>query len=1762
MSKSNRSASPLPAFGRAVFALFLVVLAMPALAQGAAGAAKAFFRDDLAASAAAIEDKIKRDIAAPAKPDIARLAREGEAALAKGDARAALALGNQLARLAPQASSSWRLIARAARAIPPKDWGERYELAERASAAAYLAYQRASGKAEEAGALALLAQIFEWREMWRPALTAYRLSLESAENAAIRKAYEHLRETRGFRLADYTIEADLAAPRACFTFTEPLARGRIDFAPYVAITGKGDFAVEAEDSRLCVQGLKHGERYAIVLRQGIPSAVDGESLLKSADYEIYVRDRTPSVRTSGRTYVLPSSGQQGIPLISVNTDTIGLRVFRIGDRNLINTVRGPEFLEQLEAQQIDTILNESGQRVWQGTLSAKSELNREIVTAFPVLEAAGRLEPGLYGLVAQAGAFKAEGAPQLDGEAAPLATQWFVVSDLGLTTFSAGDGVHVLVRSLASAGPIAAARIRLIAKNNEVLGEVRTDAEGHARFDPGLSRGEGGLAPGLITAELAGDYGFLSLQQAAFDLSDRGVAGRIAPKGLDAYVYAERGVYRPGETVHLTALLRDAAGQAVTGLPLTLLAKRPDGVEYRRVILEDQGGGGRALSLALVSGAPLGTWRVAVFSDPKRAAIGETTFLVEDYVPERLDLVLEAKSPTIPAGGQAEINASVRYLYGAPAADLTISGETIIRRAAQSALPGFAGYHIGIEDEPVEANRAEIETRPNTDAKGEARLVLPVKAPETSLPLEMEISLTASETGGRGVTRSLVLPILPQGAVIGVKPLFEEGSLNEGETARFAVILANGAGKRLAQAGLKWQLARVNRHYQWFFKDGRWAYEAIKTVRRIADGSLATSATEPAELAAKIGWGTYRLEIRSESGAPAATAFDFAVGYGAEAKADSPDVLDLTLDKKAYADGEMMQVRLSPRFAGSASLAVMSDRLTLLKRIDLPAEGALVSIPVSKDWGPGAYLVALAHRPLDAAAQRMPGRAIGLAWFAIGPEARKLALDLGAPKQIRPRGRLDLDLRLPGLAPGEEAHVTVAAVDIGILNLTRYAAPNPSAYFFGQRQLSAQLRDLYGYLIDGMQGIRGEIRSGGDAAPSTRGEKPTQEPLARFSGIVKVNPDGTAPISFDIPAFNGAIRVMAVAWSRERTSEASADILVRDPIVVQASVPRFLGIGDSSRVTLEINNVDGAAGEYTLDLAASGPLTLDFTAAQGRIQLEKGQKRVLNVPLRGTGLGLGRLDISLSGGGERFAQSLALPVKAFGQTQVSRIVRPLAPGQTLTLSNALIADMVPGTGAVALTAAPYGALDVPALLAALDRYPYGCTEQTISRAMPLLYVNKLASLEALAIDEPAETRLTHAIERVLARQDASGAFGLWGIGGADLWLDAFVGDFLTRAREHNFAVPNAGFSLLLDRLRNRVANVGEINAEEASAIAYAIYVLARNGRPMMGDLRYLVDNKLEDFASPLAKGQLGASLALLGDRGRARLAFDAAEKSLAGFTEDGVFRADYGSKLRDAAGLLALLAEGKAEPAELRRVATALDQARQARKFTSTQEQLWMVIAAEALAKEAQNFQLELDGVAQTGPLYRNLSQAALDRAPLALRNLASSEARVVLGISGIPLSPAPAIDEGFMLTRQVFTLAGTPVAPDAYKQNDRYVVKLEISQKAARAGRLLLVDPLPAGLEIENAQLTAGASLEGLAFLGELAASATIEARDDRFVAAFERGAEDAATFRIAYIVRAVSPGRFTQAAAQIEDMYRPDRFGRTGFGQVSIGAPAPARP
>lgn len=1645
--------------------------------------------------------------------------------------------------LTPDDADLWLETARAANSLGGTD----SQAFGQAVLDALNGYELTRTASKRADALAVLAVSLEKSSNFRAALNAYKASLALASSREVQAAYLKLKSEQGFRITEHNVDADSATPRACVTFSESLVK-TVDYTPFVTLNGQAPKALEAKDKQICVEGLVHGETYKIAFRTGLPSSVD-EVLEAPVSLDIYVKDRSRMVRFTGESFVLPSTARRGIPLVSVNLDAADLKLYRIGDRGIAPLLVSSQFLTQLDGYSAQNIEEQSGELVWKGSIEITDDLNKDVVTSFPVDQALPERKPGVYVLIASP-----TNAP--DNEWDSKATQWFVVSDIGVTTYAGTDGLNVFTRSLASAKPIAGIELQLLAKNNEVLGTAKTDVNGRATFTAGLMRGAAALSPAVITAKNgASDYVFLDMTRAGFDLSDRGVTGRASPGAIDVMTWTERGIYRAGETVHASALARDVDGKAIENLPLTFIFMRPDGVEDRRVVKQNSDLGGYVIDLPIPENAMRGTWTMNVHTDPKGSPIGTKSFLVDDFVPDRTDMELNTDAKEIGPDTPATIDISGKYLYGAPAAGLTLEGDVVIKPTREN--KAFPGYVFGLADEEAtEETREPIDGLPELDENGGASTELTVgDLPATTQLLNATVYIRMQEAGGRALERSLVIPVKNQGPMIGIKPEFS-GDAAENSTANFNVIGVSTDGQKQETKGLRWKFYNLDREYQWYREGTAWKYEPIYNARQVANGTIDAS-LDGAKISVPVGWGRYRLEVESPDADGPTSSVEFDAGWMVESiSTETPDGLEIALDKESYKIGETAKLKVTSRYGGELMVTAGTENLVAVKNATMGETGGEVDIPVTAEWGAGAYVTATLFRPGDSQDSHMPMRSIGVKWLKVDPEQRALQVKVDAPEKMLPRQPLNISLAVAGAGANEDAYVTVAAVDVGILNLTRYEAPNPEDWYFGQRQLGLEIRDLYGRLIDGSLGATGKLRTGGDGgAVALQGSPPTQKLVAFFSGPVKLDAEGKANVSFDIPQFNGTARVMAVAWSKDGVGHGVKDVTIRDPVVVTASLPKFLAPGDKAELRLDIANTDAPAGDFTIAVTGNDAVGVDATSASKTIHLDVGAKSDLTLAVIGKQPGDGAVSINLSdASGLSLDQTLDVPVRPSSLPVTERRVIALKPGAKLTIDEELLANSVLPGASVSVNVTRSAAFDIPALLMALDRYPFGCAEQTTSRALPLLYLSELSKQNGLEGDADIGKRVQDAIYRVLSYQASAGSFGLWGPDSGDLWLDSYVTDFLTRAREEKYDVPDHALVQALENLQNALSY--DVNVKtQGDEIAYALYVLARNRKASISDLRYYADTMINDFPTPLAKAHIAAALALYGDATRSKNIFvDALQ-----MTNDSVVhrvnlsRTDYGSILRDGAAILALAAESRPVPPVIPELAKAVAREWDRSKWKSTQEEAWMLLAARAIQSGDDALKVDVNGALHTGAYMAKMSGDALMSNPLTLTSAMTEPVSAVVTTVAAPTVPLPAGGDGFTIERSYYTLDGEPANVSEAKQNERYVVVLHVTESNDWPSRIIMTDLLPAGLQIDNPSLVDSAQLTNFDWIGEQTAAHT-EFRNDRFVAAFNRTSDDNREINVAYVVRAVTPGTYDHPAATVEDMYRPELSARTATGKMEV--------
>ena len=1479
-----------------------------------------------------------------------------------------------------------------------------------------------------------------------------------------------------------------------------------------------------------VSGLPSGVTTKLLFRAGLPGE-QNLSLARETPIAIAMPNRRPRIAFDTRVFVLPRGQSPAASLTTINLSSVKLTLIRMTERNIAAVLAAAKLGDPVETYSASNLAEENGRVVWSGTADiVKWQPNLPARTALPFPAPLLTAGPGLYALLAQPG----------DGTRGSNAgsVQMILRTDLAPTVWRGSDGLTVQVRSYADAQARPNVKLRLLAHNNDILAEAETDAAGIARFPAPLLHGDGPLAPAAIHAfgpapgdpTESADFAALDLNVAAFDLSDRGVDGMKHPGPLDSYVWLDRGIYRPGETVEVMALLRDAAGQPID-LPAELRILRPNGQTFLKTTPPRGPGAALHLPVALSPGAPAGTWVVELRADPAAAPIGRAEFRVDAFVPDRMAVEFGPPPAVLIPGTPASLPVAARFLYGAPGGGL--SGIANYRLVVDpTPFPSAIGYRFGLAGETYAPDMVDVPL-PDTDPQGHTALALNLpRAPDTTQPLRAEISVAVNDPSGHGSIAQTSIPVRGANPLIGINPAFSGGAVDANAEAGFDIAAFRPDGARMALPA-KLRLVRERPDWHLVMRGSLARYETTYRDEPLQTEDVTIPADGTLHIARKLDFGRYRLELTAGL---SASSLRFRAGWAATDSPDVPDRVDVSADRRAIPVGQQVRIHIAPPFAGEATVLVLTDRVISTRNLAVPARGADITLPVEASWGPGAYVTVHMFRrgetPAAGAAAVRPGRAIGLAWVGVDPAARSLAVAIEAPEHPLPRTRAVIAVRS---APG--AWVTLAAVDEGILRLTRFVSPDPIPHFLGRRRLGLDIRDDWGRLIAPAEGEATLLKQGGDDSGFVLPDIP-QRTVTLFTPPTQAGDDGIARIPLDLPDFNGQIRLMAVGWQADRIGAATTDITVRDPLVAEALLPRFLAPGDEARLAVLLHNLDLPAGEAAARISVEGPLAI---AGPDRlaVNLAPGAQAVPTTVLRATGAGRGVIHMDVTGpSGFRIRRDSFITIRpARGPTTLVAGVS-LAPGAEESLAPP--PGFLPGT---LTTSASFGApvrYDPAALVRALVDYPLSCLEQTASRGLPLT----LLPDGPVAGDQRA-ARLQAAVAAVLDRQRFDGGFALWSANGeAEPWLSPYAMDFLLRARGAGATVPEQA---LADGLKfiGSAADSDGIAPEQLAAQAYRLYILAQAGSPRPGAARVLAES-LDSLPTPLAKAQLAAALALAHDRPRAEAAFAAALAAPARRW----WAADYGTALRDQAAITVLLKESGLLPDRLARLISTLPGADLQPATLNTQEQAWAASAAALLGRDGQPAHLAVNGRDATGTPLITLALAT----PTSIRNLGTAPIWRSLSATGVPVTAPAATRAGMRVQRKFLNLDGSALDLDHLKQNTVFVLLLEGRADDAQDHRAMLLQGLPAGWEIA-ARLAAGKA-PGMDWLGELSATEAQPAADDRYAAVLHLTPEKP-DFRIAVRLRAVTPGSYDLPGAELADMYRPSVFARQSANRISVLAP-----
>ncbi len=1573
-------------------------------------------------------------------------------------------------------------------------------------------------------------------------------------------------------------------------FSRPLV-GTQDFDALLKVEPAGEadsgWSLSDEGTTLRYPFVEPARDYTVTVPAGLLAA-DGSTLGQPLVRTIHTGELEPVAGFASQGSVLPARESRGLPVVSVNVEEVDVEFLRVREAQL------PRFFAQfqrggrrggweLDQDYGDGVpLRELAEPVYLNRFVLGGERNERVLNYLPVQDIAELQQPGLYfAILRRVGRY----SDQHD-------TAFFTVSDIGLHARAYRDALYVHAASLRDGEPLKGVELRVLDAKGEALLKSATDGNGNALLDYRLDAGQ------VLVARRGRDLSLLPFNQPALDLSEFAVGGR-PQAAFDVFAWSGRDLYRPGETVRVSALLRDGDGKplAPTGeaaQPLFLRLKQPDGRTFRETRLEPGPQGYYAFEQEIPADAPTGRWQVEFRTDPAaKQAVEGMPLRIEEFLPERMKLELAAQD-TLAPGQALELQAEAAYLYGAPAAGNRFTAKLALA-VAREPLDGLPGYAFG--DPTVDLPREPREVLDTTfDAQGrlKASLALPEEAAKAKTPVRVTVAGSVHESGGRPVNRSLQRVLWPAPALVGLRPLFDpEDGADANADARFELVRVDAAGKAQPAKGLKVSLVRELRDYHWRFDDTRgWDYDFTRRFQTVETRTLDAGSGAVA-FAFPVEWGEYRIDV-VDPATGLTMRYPFHAGWswnddnrGPDAR---PDKVKLALDRTAYRAGDTLEVTVTPPHAGRGVLLVESDRLLYVHDIELKGSEGKASgtfrIPVTADWERhDVYVTALVFRGGSATRQVTPARAVGVVHVPMRRDERRVAVGMKAPAQARPQGDLPVTVSVPQLA-GQRAHLAVSAVDVGILNITRFPVPDAASHFFGQRRLATDAYDVYGRVIEAFAGDTARLRFGGDIAlealPQARRPTARVQTVDLFSGPVQLDAQGNARVRLPLPDFNGTLRLSALVWSDDRYGKRDTEVLVRAPVVAEAAMPRVLAPGDRGAVSLDVQNFSGAAGGFRVRVEGEGPLAV--SEGQRTLRLGDGEKATLEFPLQALpGNTVARVRVRVDGGGYSVDRRYELPVRAAWPGVLRVQTRVLEAGTPLALDPALAEGLIPETVDVRLRITATPPLPFASALQGLLDYPYGCAEQTTSKGYAALLMDAATAARLGVPGLEAKTRrarLEGALGRLAAMQTGSGHFSLWGgDGGGEPALTPYIADFLLDAREAGFAVPETVLQKALDRLAEDLLSGGPqfYGREHREHLrfanrAYAGYVLARVNRAPLGTLRAMHDQERTRSLTGLPLVHLGLALALQGDtrRGEAAIA--------EGFARDPEQRplwlGDYGSRIRDDALMVALLHERGRAGARYDARAVELARALQARRdregrlWLSTQEQ--MALARMGKALEAG------DGRKVAGRYHAGGSTTEVEPAVAFARSLDQATlARGVrfepeggpfyasIEVAGIPRS-APAEDTRHAsIVREWFLPDGTPWKGGALREGQALVARLTVEADRPMPDALV-TDLLPAGLEAENLNLGDasqwdGVQIEGVA-LSDRAGQAELrheEYRDDRYVAALSLGQGGKA--RLYYLVRAVTPGTYAVPPPQVEDMYQPTLRGTGRATPASITVTPP---
>ena len=1473
-------------------------------------------------------------------------------------------------------------------------------------------------------------------------------------------------------------------------------------------------------------------------------------------HEIETKHLKPRYGFASQGSILPKDSNGGLPIMTVNVDAVDVEFLHVKPHML------PKFLDRYYLGNITpnyymADIHNYATSVYKARFDIKDKTRDKRITSNIELEPIRNIgKAGMYVAVMKLpGVFEDS-----------IKTSYFFISDIGLHARKYKDHVDVYAISLQDGSPLEKVDLKLYNYSNLLTNQGVTDNRGYASIKLSTQQN----TDSIIIARKGEQISYLKVNTSALDLSEFLIDG-AKPSQLNSYIFSNRDLFRPGETVPLSILLRDNDGNLVEPRPLFLTISDPSGAAFKQYNVKPGSNGYLEKNVWIPENAKTGRWSATIHTHKKinYSTIGTFDFKVEEFLPERIKLELKSEEKTYLAKQKIDVDIEANYLYGAPASKNRAKATTVIK-PIDHPIKKYKKFFFGNHKATKRPVRQEIFSG-KLDEHGKKTISF-IAPNEVTTPLSANFVVSVFESGGRAINRSIKRQIWPAKTIIGVRPVFTGDYAPQNQKITFEVINVDGDSKIKSLDDVSVRLIYEERRYHWFYDEQTgWdsKYTQLDHEKYSSTFNIKSDQISKITVPSQKKYGRYRLEVLNSKN-NVLTSYRFRLGWFAdEAEGNRPNKVTLGLDKPGYSPGEKAILNVKPPHAGNALILVESNKRLFSKTVYIPKEGKKVEIPIDDSWNShDIYVSAVVFRKASKSKLITPQRAMGIIHLPLDRSKRKLDISLETAEKIVPNKEMELKIKIPN-TKGKKAWVKVSATDVGILNITSFKTPDPFTGFFAKRRYGVDSYDMYSSVIENRKGKLTKQRFGGDADMS--GKRKNRLPKAKVKLIaftkelITTDENGYATIKFNAPDFNGTIKITAIAFTEDSFGSAETETTVASPIIAEISTPKFLADNDAAMIALDIQNLSGENQDVEFELTTSAPLKISEYSANEHITNSEKKSFFFEISADGY-YGIGKIRLKLkTSAGFHLLREWELAIRPAFPSENRNYMSKIDANGTISLDKEWIAGLSDKTTEVNIVASPTPPFNLNSIAKGLFGYPYGCLEQTTSKAFANLFIDDNIAAEIGMMPIAKEQRIQmheKAVSRLAGMQLSSGAFALWSNNGPEQpWLSAYVADYLLTARDKGFEIPDKMLNRLMEQLSRRIEGstasiVNRLYTNDPqhltfAADAYAAYVLSKLQRINLSSLRNMYEFRKTHSKSGLPLVHLGAALITMGDKRNGMSAIKDGLKQ----KRTNKYLGDYGSVLRDTAQILNVLNTNNIKIEN--DLLLQIWQESQAKRYLSTQERTALLRAGFSEPNTASPFTVAItqELIEERKEAKRFFSQTftAEDvNLGTEIKFLGDKDIFVFANVSGFPAKAPKPNMKHFEITRSLYSMDGKPLDKKIFASGDMVIAHLRI-RSDSYYDNAMVIDLVPAGLEIENLNISQGEGLGDVMIDGLNPAKTMqrynikhIEFRDDRYVAALALNPNYET--HLFYILRAVSPGVYTVPPAFVEDMYRP-QYNGTGI-------------